>query len=205
MVDKLVQNKIIKYQNPDILYYFNQYIFKYLGDVACWVAGGSVREFFTEAKIEDDTDIDIFFPSIDEYNKVFNILHNDLNIETLHGCIIKVNGKKLHLIKNFFFNSPEEIIDNFDFTVCSVVIDKENIYKYCDFDSDNLNRKLVIKSYIKPLNTLKRVLKYIRKGYFISDEELILLLNQIQKLDLTKYEDEINYYTIKIREIKEIF
>lgn len=99
----------------------------------CWIAGGAVRR--TVQGVSLDSDIDFFFKEADavkdweEEAKAKGaslVSENDKNkIYILPTKIVEMDNRKVYLpqIKlqaiNFqYFESPEAVIDSFDFTIC---------------------------------------------------------------------------------------
>ncbi len=74
------------------------------------------------------------------------------------------------------YGSLEEILDNFDFTVCkAALLNKEYAIVHKDFEEHEENKLLIIDHVHCPIGTLVRVLKYVKKGYFIKPLELLKL------------------------------
>ena len=76
------------------------------------------------------------------------------------------------------YGNLEEILDNFDFTVCkAALLNKEYAIVHKDFEEHERNRILVIDYVHCPVGTLIRVLKYVRKGCLIKPLELLKLFH----------------------------
>lgn len=167
--------------------YFNSLILnEFPVDLKCWIAGGAVRDYFSVSYISSD--IDIFFSNRPDFHDVYNFF-------------IKVKAKKVfendrvvrfEYKKNSFdlvkihFNSPQETINEFDFTVCCAAIDTEQVYHHEAFFMDLAKKRLVINNLPFPLSTLQRLQKYIKKGYWICNGGLLDIARAIQVVDLNE-------------------
>lgn len=82
------------------------------------------------------------------------------------------------------FGHPEEIIDNFDFSVikAGIVEDVLNRGSYIglvniNFDKDEIDNRIVIGKVVCPINQVLRLVKYGKKGYQFSMGEVMKILN----------------------------
>lgn len=81
-----------------------------------------------------------------------------------------------------FGTSPEEIINQFDFTVCTVALKScTEAVAHKDFMEHEKERKLVIRNIHNPINVISRIAKYHRKGYNISNSEISKLFKYWEK------------------------
>ncbi|MEW6171294.1 MAG: hypothetical protein AB1472_07050 [Candidatus Omnitrophota bacterium] len=150
----------------------------------CWVAGGAVRDYFSLGYIT--TDIDIYFPSDEEFQKGkiwFIDNGGEIKFENERLMVIYYKKHKFELIK-MFFESPQQTIDQFDFTVCCGAISKDSVFFHNTFFIDLAKKRLVVNNLPYPLSTLQRLQKYIKKGFTICNGGLLEIAKAIQKLDL---------------------
>lgn len=164
-------------------------------DFDCWVAGGCIRSFLTG---ENFSDVDLFFKNEEEFSKALNYFTGKN-----HKLILdNINCKKIYLIDETFtvdlvkrfYSSPEDCIKEFDFTVCCCAIDKERFYEHERFEKDLNDRKLVINTLPYPLSTLRRLQKYIKKGFSICNGGLLDIAKAISELDLSNPEQNMFEY-----------
>lgn len=199
-------------QLNNALKYFNTLILKELHAIAiCWVAGGCVRDYFSTGKL--DSDIDIFFPDADQFEKcrmylleateqtikeiidekeVIKIIPKDraaVLFQNDNVIKIKYRGRKYDLVKKYFA-SPELTIDEFDFTVCCAATDGKKVFTHNTFWMDLAKRQLMLHKLPFPLSTLWRLQKYIKKGYTICSGETLKLGKAIGALQLNTKEGE---------------
>lgn len=180
-----------------------------------FIAGGSIRSLFTDSP-ENFTDIDVF--PIDEEN--YNILNeylskeygedkkreNDLNTryeivfkrEIRNGAtdeeLIDETELVIQNIK-FFYSTPHELIDSFDFTICQFSYNhNEDIFIIGENSvMDLLNKKLVIHKISYPLSTFRRFFKYTKKGFYACKGCLETFMHEIRHNNELDIGDEIEY------------
>lgn len=181
-------------QIENAISYFRYIIFDKLKNIDCWVAGGAVRDFFSVGK--PLCDVDVFFPSTNEYNGADEILSKDNKVvsDTENGKMIIVEKRKFHLIKKHFYDSPESTIRSFDFTVCCAAVDREKIYNHYTFFIDLARRRIVINNLPFPLSSLQRLQKYIKKGFWICNGGLLDLSKAIAKIDFENKDSNVFEY-----------
>lgn len=164
----------------------------YEKEIKCWVAGGSVRDYFMGVPVK--TDIDLFFPDLVNYNKAAKYFKdNDAEIkwESENGMKVLYKKKTFDLVK-IFFKNPKETINNFDFTVAMFAVDKDNVY-YDDMSFVDLSkRQLMINKITYPESTASRMNRYIRKGFYICNGELYKIIQSIGKKYVEEHETNKN-------------
>jgi hypothetical protein len=181
-------------QVTNAISYFKHIILDKLEGVDCWVAGGAVRDYFSVGRPQSD--IDIFFPSQEQYDLADKKLEGNFVIEdTNNAKLYSFDKKKIHIIKKQFYANPQITIEDFDFTVCCAAIDRIKLYNNQNFFIDLAGRRLVINRLTYPLSTLQRMQKYIKKGYWICNGGLLELAKGIQKVDFSnKDQSVLEYY-----------
>ena len=177
----------LQYFNPILTDIINSsYSFSIIDPEGVWIAGGALREFYTVGKITKD--IDLYFKNGDLFEIAKkHLLKNggEITFETKNGTKIKYKNIYYDLIK-IFYSSPQECIDNFDFTVCSCACSIKDIYYHENFIEDLASKKLMFNNIIRPSSSMIRVVKYIKKGYDIPYKNLQYLVNAIKKEDEEK-------------------
>lgn len=170
-------------QLSECVHYFQRLL---LNDLPVgWIAGGAVRDYFSIGRCTSD--VDVFFSSKDNFDialKYFadHDIKPTFQNERVTNLIYKKH--KIQLISSHYFQSPEDTIKAFDFTVCSAAVDRAKVYHHETFFMDLAKKRLVIVSVPYPLSTLQRLQKYIRKGYSICNGGLLEIAKAIQALDL---------------------
>lgn len=164
-------------------------IFQLLADLNCWIAGGAIRDLCKEGLI--NTDIDVFFsnPTAVEqaHAKLHEVVGSHLDLE--NERVYKWNVPKIGKIDivRIPFTNPQACIDRFDFTVCSAAVDHQGTF-YCHrrFFQDLEAMALVVNQLPFPLSSMRRMQKYIQKGYTICQGGILEIARAIQKIDLEK-------------------
>jgi len=187
-------NKPININKALTLVYFNNLILGELrkNGIDCWIAGGVLRDYFSEKPL--NSDCDIFFPSLAEYNKAKNyFLSKGSSVvwESENGMKVTHKGKTFDLVK-IFAKNPMETIARFDFTISMLATDGKDIYYGKNALKDLQDRKLVINTVVNPLSTLKRVLKHYRKGFTMSADETKKLYTALNNLPFDSSDDLLN-------------
>jgi hypothetical protein len=155
----------------------------YGNGITCWIAGGSVRDYFMGI---NPVDIDIFFPNENEFNKAkmfFESRNAEKKWESENGVKYLYNGDTFDLVK-IYHSSPQKTIKYFDFTTAMFAVTDKSVFAG-DTSFDDLDkRKLVINSVTFPDSTLKRVIRYYGKGFTMSSKQLEKLAKIIKKMPL---------------------
>lgn len=154
-----------------------------------WIAGGFLRAMIGS---EDDSagDVDFFFHSEDGFNKLlatikdpppgaekafgYYSISNYENLSKLRivDCESMANFRpNLQLVRLFWFDSPEHVIDSFDFTVCQFITDGKTLFFNPKSFDDVRERKLRWhRECDDSIAALNRILKYQEKGYKMSKD-----------------------------------
>lgn len=140
----------------------------------CWIAGGAITDFLLGQRIKD---IDIFFPSDKDKIKAKNKLINmgaKFMYEYPLGLAVKYKGMSYDLVH--LGATPQETIDQFDYTCCAIAVDKNKKFTYHDDYFEHIERKELHYIGNHPnrfyVNKAKRMLRYFDKGFNIDNENL---------------------------------
>lgn len=150
--------------------------------IICWLAGGALRDYFMGIPIK--TDYDLFFPNEEQYQKTAKYLKGkgcEVKWESDNGMKVKYNGKTYDLIKHFY-QSPQETIDAFDFTVSMFAVDSERVYHGETSFIDLAKRQLMLNKLPYPASTLSRAFRYYKKGFSMCLGEMKKLIDAIQDM-----------------------
>jgi hypothetical protein len=192
--------------------YFNRLILDELKPICItWVAGGSVRDYFSIGKLTSD--IDLYFPDAESFEACRKYLmeaetrivketvdEKDIEkhipktkavryFENDNVIMVKYNGRKFDLIKKHF-PSPELTISEFDFTVSCAAVDSGKVFTHETFFIDLAKRQLMINKLPFPLSTMWRMQKYIQKGFYMCSGEMLKLSKAIGALQTNTPEGE---------------
>lgn len=159
--------------------------------INCWLAGGALRDYFMGIAIK--TDYDLFFPNDEEYGKAkeyFKKHESEVKWESDNGMKVRHKGKTYDLVKKFF-TSPQETIDNFDFTVSMFAVDYERVYFGETTFIDLAKRQLMINKITYPASTMSRAFRYYKKGFSMCLGEMKKLFEAIQDTPKPEVEQSI--------------
>jgi len=153
-----------------------------------WVAGGCIRDYFAEGIVKND--IDFFCKSrksmaelVLVLRRKFNFKHYLITKNAIKGyCFVFGNKVNVDVVKKEF-KDPLECINAFDFTVCCFACDANNFYYHRSAPFDLLKKKLVIHKLPHPVDTLKRLNKYIGKGFKACNGTILTLAKAIAEQD----------------------
>ena len=161
-----------------------------------WIAGGFLRRILENNKIFE-SDIDLFFPNQVNYDKFKDYLtskgfkltkENDKNSTWLGLTKSELSepiAVEIQLIKVKFFSEITELIDEFDFTNCMLATNLANPQEIVHGSLTLLDigqKRLVVNKITYPIASLRRLIKYVKQGYYACEGCLQQLLLESFKL-----------------------
>jgi hypothetical protein len=160
-----------------------------------WIAGGALRSYLLGEKVKD---LDIFSNNPSAVQDAFT---SDASFKAGFQNDLIANFYKdgicYQVIKKYKFETPLETINNFDFTIICCALGKDGIVADERFYIDNAQKRLVVKSLPKPLSTIKRGMKYSKRGYAMCPVGLAKILKAVQENPIdwdNPNENEIEFY-----------
>lgn len=184
MSNTFEKNKLYAYLGESLIEILKKYN-------AC-VAGGTITSIFCNKEIND---VDIYFRNkqdagdfIGEVIKNKDWIISHTNKATSFFC----NRIVCQVIHFDYFDSPEDIFNKFDFTVCMGAFDfsQEKFILHEDFLKHNAQKILKFnENTAYPIISAMRVQKYESKGYKISKPEYIKMLLTCMNLNISTYEE----------------
>lgn len=178
-----------KYEKRKLRKYLGNNLYNLLKQYNCIIAGGAILSLFSNTEIND---IDVYFRNKDD---LADMLNNEMEGQwiaayTKKAFLFKYEGVKVQTIYFRYFDSPEEIFDSFDFTVCMGAFDfkKEEFVLHKDFLRHNVSKILKFnENTAYPIVSAIRVDKYKKKGFHISKAEYIKIILTIMNLKIDTY------------------
>lgn len=178
---------IFEWADEHVWYYMHN------ADENVFLAGGAIRSFFEK---KAPRDYDIYFGDVGTLNEIRNNLTaasfkkillkntNDSDIYRLTAVLRdgRVADHTFNLVTRNFFDTPQEVLDTFDFRVCMAGLSKEAFVYHPEFFTDLAAKTLVVNNIDDPLATMWRMQKYTRKGYTIPMEEAWRVAEAIHNL-----------------------
>lgn len=168
-----------------------------LSEAGPWLAGGAVRK--TIQSVSLDSDFDFFFKSQEQLDNFADglrecgarmLTQNDKNEkwilpssipEDVEGEGIYLPEMEIQLIKFRWYETAEEVIDSFDFTLCQFAYDGEHLFM-SDFALwDVARKKLVPHKITFGTSSLRRLMKYGNQGFTVCGGCLAEILEQVAK------------------------
>lgn len=156
-----------------------------------FVGGGYLRSIVAGEKVND---VDVFVKTKKDAELLAYKLCNDKRdvYETENAFTIK--GKMvIQIIHRWLFNTPEEVSNSFDYTVCCAVIFYNGKFdSFCDdrFYVDIASKRLVYRCPIRNEDaggSMLRVLKYYQKGYRIPLDSLgNVIARLVKSIDINR-------------------
>lgn len=178
--------------------HFNNIILNDLKPICnCWIAGGSVLNYAIGKNLVSD--YDLFFPNAMEHFKClkhFMSKGGEIVYESEKGVKIKYKDNIYDLVK-VYFNSVDELLDDFDITACKIAVSYEGVHLKDEVKSDIIHRELHIVNYKNPYVLFKRIIKYMSKGFSISNKEIANFIINVKETPISEKEME------KLTEISE--
>lgn len=136
-----------------------------------WIAGGACLRWY-QGQAVGRSDLDIFFANEAQLTETYehirswgrsHVKHQSDNAITLEYNS-KHNTWNLQLIKKRYYKSIQEVIDNFDITVCQIGTDGKTWTMNPNTAKDIRERNLCMRMPLQP-DALKRLTKYWTYGY----------------------------------------
>lgn len=186
----------------------------------CVIAGGFMTNLMLDEK--NAKDIDIFCTSEKAFINVCNLISNPpekkegeedaiwayrnyttaLDFDAFykankeHRFVKFTSDKKelsIQVMKMYWYDSPEHVIDTFDLTIAQVASDKEFIYMNPLTQLDLAKKRLVLHRMQFPASTIRRIIKYASKGFYACPGSLVNISKAIQAHTAINDPDELQF------------
>lgn len=182
-----------------------------------WIGGGFLRAMIA-GEDELGGDVDFFFRTEEGFNKLLAMI-KEPSVETMKvfgyytipnantvsklrivDCESVANFRpNLQLVRLFWFDSPEHVIDSFDFTVCQFITDGTTLWFGPKSFEDVTERKLRWhRETGDSIAAFNRILKYQEKGYKMpkegfekAEKEALAMLNDPDEMTKHFQQDKI--------------
>lgn len=159
-----------------------------------WIAGGAVRDSVIGDTIKD---IDVFGTNAESLDK---FIEEELkNYTRLRDTELlkefKQGDWRVQVVYRFYVGI-KECLDSFDFTICQFAYDGDKVFTTPESITDSFRKRLVVHSIQKDftMDSFRRVVKYVKKGYTICNGGLLDVARSIQLLSPAEMEDQIIRY-----------
>lgn len=162
------------------------------------LSGGAIRRVIMNEK---PSDYDFFFYSKPHMENWISTLspdfHKTKETKHHHEFVGKIEGiekpVKIQAIHFKYYDTPEEIIDSFDFTICMFAINGDELIITPEALYDLGRKRLAINKLTYPVSTMRRLLKYKDQGFTAYNGCLTNLLEHTILLSTTdpKFHDSL--------------
>jgi hypothetical protein len=171
-----------------------------------FIAGGAVRALYNKEPVSD---IDMFCREPEAFGTLKEKLVEDGFEKQFENPMLARFIKKSKFTKNSLtvdavvpraaeftvtYGAIDEVIENFDFTVSRAAILADNTFGQPnvlvdkDFEKDCKEKVLRIRHIVCPLGAVRRINKYVAKGYKISLTEIVKLFQEYRRRDMAELE-----------------
>lgn len=165
-----------------------------LKDEDFFIAGGALTSVFTKSEIND---IDIYVKSKTKAEDVIHKLTENWDRyfikHVTHKAVTLVRGEsRVQVIIYNFFQTPQEIFNDFDFSVNMAAYDnlQDNIIVSDNFLTSLASKEIEFNKGTKyPIASLNRTKKYIERGYNIPTKSLLQIGMSVSKLNINSWEE----------------
>lgn len=139
-----------------------------------FVAGGAVTDCLLGKAAKD---IDIFTKKSRDYDRLLKGVGTEKELrKSSMGTLVRVpySSVPLHIVypSDEVPKTMKKAVEQFDFTVCAIATDGKYIMKHDDFHKHLADRILRFNNF-NSTDLLTRVVRYIQKGFKLTDEDTI--------------------------------
>lgn len=152
----------------------------YLGfKPTCYIAGGCIASIVLG---ERPNDYDVWFELPDYFEQVNKAITDPLAQRTKYATtIFLASGRKVQFVCNRM-GHPDGLVPQFDFRHTQSFYTQEGFLS-CDIEFISRRCLEFVGKLDHPINTMERVLKFSKRGYFVPSETLESLMLAITKTD----------------------
>lgn len=187
------------YGSNDLIYFVGMGLI----DNTTMLAGGALRSLFDYGVISD---FDLFFkyPTAawiakdrllaENFKVTFQCPEGKLTTLKKEPCYEIPAGMKVQLITERWYYDPKELIDTFDINACRMAYDGQNITTCYSSIRDATKKKINLHAVSYPAATMKRIAKYIQKGYTLQNGAVDTFINTVYDAGLEHRELDRRFY-----------
>lgn len=132
------------------------------------LAGGSLRDLLNK---KEPKDYDLFFCSEESLkNARIELLNKgELIAATIYTETYTYQSKMIQLVFKKIYGTPESIINDFDFNICRAFRTSEKTFYSIEMMSDMGTNEVTVNVITKPIDSLRRLGKYVREGFDVTN------------------------------------
>ena len=169
-----------------------------------WLAGGAARRLYHNNPVMD-ADWDIFFSSRLQYSKALHranmyglevegnykrsMVDGDTlvfpQVDSKYATTMILEGHKIQFIHKKFYDNADELLDDFDFSVCKYATDGRDFVKGYHTLADEREKILRYEKKHIQQTLISRIIKYRVYGYRVSKELATLMHDNLPLIDFS--------------------
>ena len=158
-----------------------------------WLAGGAVRKIYLDETIAD-SDWDFWFKSPEQFKQAeeklkaigASVAYTSDNAVSFKFQDVNNQIHNLQIVKTRYFDTAQQVIDQFDFSVCQLVTDGNKTIIGNNTARDLRSKTLRLNHHELPGYIMPRLVKYIVYGYRPTAELLEKINQNLTTIDWTK-------------------
>jgi hypothetical protein len=136
-----------------------------------WIAGGAVRRTLIGQLLESD--IDVFFRDEQQREQFKSRLIADFDAKLIkstdyhetYSAMIADERREVQLMRIAYYDSPEDVIDTFDFTITQFAFDGTDLISGEYSLWDLARKRLALHKLSYGVATMRRLIKYTKQGF----------------------------------------
>lgn len=101
------------------------------------------------------------------------------SVKNRYATFVHDKQPPIQIMRLGWYDSPEHVIDTFDFTIVQAIVDRDYVYMNPLTPLDLSRKRLVLHRMQFPASTLRRLIKYTHKGYFACPGSLVTISQAI--------------------------
>lgn len=166
--------------------FFKRRVFSPLGidNGEAWVAGGACRQWLQTGDVPNDCDFDLWCRNSSDANAVIErALERGCKETSRNSRVVNLrttSGAWIQVVMSRYFESLEETVNSFDFTVCRFGITPGGRFVFDESAFEDLAMmRLNVRVADLAADSLYRAFKYSRKGFRICGGNVQTLVKEI--------------------------
>lgn len=176
-IDNILNNKIQKLFDDEVLSLINSKVI---------LGGGSLRKLVD--KSDKLIDYDLFFldrECVEPTKEALLKLGFVNTYSCKEGKLFTYKKRKwfriitVQLILEKIYESMYDVVNSFDIIACCCAMDTKTMVEHSDFESAVLNKLISFNNIEYPVATLRRIIKYSNKGYFLGKDDSNVYLTSV--------------------------
>jgi hypothetical protein len=142
-----------------------------------WLAGGAITSHLTDSPIND---FDFYSNDPKQFIQDLKLITPVVN-KNPYSYDFMLDGNKLQ-VTDYPYRDPIRTLYNYDYTICCIAFDGNNIYYAEEFWDDIHSKTLQFrKNNIHPLTAFERLIKYAKRGFNPTAETMLRVAKDLSQ------------------------